>query len=137
MTEGHRHRFVKVKKEGLLARVLSTPIYYSTDYDRVDRSPYPWGLPSPESRRYYLSPLSIAHRWTGLTLWFRDEGDQQIEDISQRIQRHLWEMGRELRTRVEAAGLRFEDGIVSCESADPVEGNDFRLMLNWTPREES
>ena len=66
MTTGHKHRHLKVKKGGLIFRVLRKPLWYTRDVDRVDASPYPYGL--SESRGYYLSLLGVLHRWTGLTL---------------------------------------------------------------------
>lgn len=86
MTEGHVHRVVPVKRDGLIHRVLTKPLIYSGDLARIDASPYPWG-PDYTSRytgstwgpvdhtkwtRYYLSTLSILHRWTGLTLELGD-----------------------------------------------------------------
>jgi hypothetical protein len=57
-------------------RALRHPLYWVADPDelpRIERSPYPYG----EKTRYfagkpytcwYLSALSVLHRWTGLTL---------------------------------------------------------------------
>jgi hypothetical protein len=73
MTEGHRHRTVRVRHGGRLRRFLTKPRWHTTDIRRVDLSPYPYGMCTqhhsltwPEC--WYLSILSILHRWTGLTL---------------------------------------------------------------------
>ena len=76
MTAGHKHRVVRVKPDGWVLRALTKPLYWVCDPDelpRVDASRYPYG----EKKRFlggkaytcwYLSALSILHRWTGLTL---------------------------------------------------------------------
>lgn len=91
MTEGHTHRTVTVTKGGLAYRLLTKPLWHTrtTDHDasrakldRIDRSPYPYGpCPNPDHSTtsvhcWYLSALSVLHRWTGLTLYFEtpDEG---------------------------------------------------------------
>lgn len=93
MTPGHKHRTVKVARDGLIHRALTYPLVTSTDLRRVTESPYPWGpLPKrepisrgpgkkpypvpPQPDRYYLSGLSILHRWTGLTIWVPDEEER-------------------------------------------------------------
>jgi hypothetical protein len=88
MTEGHKHRELRVRKGGLIQRALTRPLYHTrtTDYDasrakfdRIDRSPYPYGpCQNPDHSTasvhcWYLSALSILHRWTGLTLRFPDD----------------------------------------------------------------
>lgn len=77
MTTGHRHRTVKIRNQGLL-RFLRTSLYQTTDRAKVDRSPYPYGVmvdlsaDNPLGEIYYLSVLSVLHRWTGLTIDRRD-----------------------------------------------------------------
>lgn len=74
MTPGHKHRTVKVRRDGLVQRVLQRPLITTTNLPRVEASPYPYGILldgqiQPDPREvYYLSALSILHRWTGLTL---------------------------------------------------------------------
>lgn len=68
MTQGHKHRMVKVKPGGLIHVVLTRPLVHSRDLPRVDRSPYPHGPCEDHPGCYYLSALSVLHRWTGLTL---------------------------------------------------------------------
>ncbi len=90
MTPGHKHRTVKVKKGGLIHRTLTYPLKTSTDLERVEESPYPWGPVAkrepispgpgkkphpvpPQPDAWYLSGLSILHRWTGFTLKVDDQ----------------------------------------------------------------
>lgn len=72
MTTGHKHRHLKVKKNGRLHRVLTKPLLMSTDLKHVEASAYPYGPVFPQMGMqcpvWYLSALSILHRWTGLTL---------------------------------------------------------------------
>jgi hypothetical protein len=50
-------------------RALRRPLYHSTDYAAVDRSPYPYGPCAKHGHFCWaLTPLGILHRWTGLTL---------------------------------------------------------------------
>lgn len=96
MTAGHKHRMLHVHRHWLLTRLLSHPLVFSDDLERVDASPYPWGpiagpgedaplmpggVPAPKHLRWhtdppghwYLSALSVLHRWTGLTLVIPDD----------------------------------------------------------------
>lgn len=87
MTTGHAHHLWTVKKGGLVQRVLRTPLLHfnapegSKAMARVERSPYPYG-PCPKREGacfghhhcWVLTPLGILHRWTGLTLYFPEEG---------------------------------------------------------------
>lgn len=79
MTDGHKHRHVVVPSwDRWYVRLLRKPLLHSTNYARVDRSPYPYGpcadpkcknsyrMPPPDC--WVLTPLGILHRWTGLTL---------------------------------------------------------------------
>lgn len=76
MTNGHKHREVKVRYPfRWYVRLLQKPLVVSRNLPMVDKSPYPWGpMPADEHVElppaYYLSTLSILHRWTGLTLRF-------------------------------------------------------------------
>lgn len=74
MTYGHKHREVGLPQ--WVIYLLRKPVYYQHDIDRVDASPYPYG----EKTRYvggvrrpvwYLSTLSILHRWTGLAVYVK------------------------------------------------------------------
>lgn len=77
MTPGHKHREVRVRRDGLRHGFLTRPRWHSTDGVKVDRSPYPYGPctdPIHEEREcWYLSILSVLHRWTGLTLRLDDD----------------------------------------------------------------
>lgn len=75
MTDGHKHRLLRVKRGGRLYRVLRHPLWHCRDLDRVNRSPYPYGpcaLSTEPVTCWTLSPLGILHRWTGLTLFVPD-----------------------------------------------------------------
>lgn len=84
MTTGHKHRVVRIRKGSRLHVLLTQPLVWShEDLSRVDNSPYPWG-PSNEAlfqrdpaapQPFYLSALSILHRWTGLTLQPEEKTD--------------------------------------------------------------
>lgn len=77
MTTGHQHRRVKVRRDGLVHRTLTRPLWHCMDVPRVDRSPYPYG-PCDEHRAcWYLSALSVLHRWTGLTLELPDPPEEE------------------------------------------------------------
>jgi hypothetical protein len=79
MTEGHKHRTVRVRKGGLIHRLLCKPLYWTDDRAKVDASPYPYGVyqyVSTDREVYWLSALSILHRWTGLTLEVKKEDGQ-------------------------------------------------------------
>lgn len=72
MTAGHKHRHVKIRQGSRLHAFLTKPRYYSVDMAQIMASPYPYGPVYPE-RGYgcpvwYLSILSVLHRWTGLTI---------------------------------------------------------------------
>lgn len=80
MTQGHKHHIVRAPR--LIRRALTAPLWRTENLARVDASPYPYGvilngeripdgklpkIPDP-AEVYYLSALSILHRWTGLCL---------------------------------------------------------------------
>lgn len=70
---------VRVKRGGLLTRALRYPLVHRRDLAAVDRSPYPYGpcALSPEPARCWtLSALSVLHRWTGLTLLYEKEVEE-------------------------------------------------------------
>jgi hypothetical protein len=77
MTDGHKHREIKVKRirvvHGLRRPI---PFTHTFNVDRVDRSKYPystcprWVLFSEEC--FYLTWLGFLHRWTGLALRWDD-----------------------------------------------------------------
>lgn len=77
MTTGHKHRHLRVRSwDTPLVRVLRRPLWHRSDTNRVDASPYPYGV-CPQTDQgaptcYTLSLLGILHRWTGLTLEVRE-----------------------------------------------------------------
>lgn len=88
MTDGHKHRIVRINPStrtgGALYAFLRKPRFHTTDLARVDASPYPYGpcrehplnwkdAPVEAPECYTLSVLSVLHRWTGLTLVWRNE----------------------------------------------------------------
>lgn len=88
MTPGHKHWNVRVRRGGIVHRLLTRPVIRTTNLPRVEASPYPYGIlldgeiqPDPPpvepdpSEVYYLSVLSILHRWTGLCLRLPKDGD--------------------------------------------------------------
>lgn len=84
MTDGHKHHFVVVpSKSTPLARLADwarrpLPLMHFTNLARVDASPYPYRPCDEHERCWCLTPLGIAHRWTGLTLIFEpSEPDAQ------------------------------------------------------------
>lgn len=71
MTDGHKHWTIKVKQDSRIVRFMRKPRLLTDNVRRVDRSPYPYGILVPPRDRhtwYYLSILSVLHRWTGLEL---------------------------------------------------------------------
>lgn len=77
-TKYHRHWNLKVKKDGLLYYLLRKPIHWACDLKKVDASPYPYGplvLRGKPTGWYYMSTLSVLHRWTGLVLEVEGEYD--------------------------------------------------------------
>lgn len=90
VTDGHKHRMLRVNVHSRLVRWLRKPLRHSTNYPRVDRSPYPY-RPCTDERcwtRYrhprpdcwVLTPLSILHRWTGLTLEYNACSDPECTE---------------------------------------------------------
>lgn len=89
MTEGHKHREVKVRSfDTRLVRLLRRPVLHvlvifpsgnenHEAMERVDASPYPYGpCPRTDPKHptcWVLTPLGILHRWTGLTLRTPDD----------------------------------------------------------------
>lgn len=84
-TPRHKHRMVRIpeNKFGLaVIRLLRKQIYRTTDLVKVEASPYPYGVvlnfkaevaPGELAQEvYYMSLLSVLHRWTGLTLDMRE-----------------------------------------------------------------
>lgn len=74
-TRFHRHWNLKVKKNGLLYYLLRKPVHWSGDLKKVETSPYPYGpliVNGKETGWWYMSTLSVLHRWTGLTLVVTD-----------------------------------------------------------------
>lgn len=74
MTAGHRHRTVRVKRDGWLDRALRIPtLWHSTNYDWIDRSRLVFGPCDDVGYCWRLSPLGLLHGLIGLTLEVRDE----------------------------------------------------------------
>lgn len=73
MTQGHQHWLLVVdsRRKAVLARALRKRVFRTWDEEGVDQSPYPYGYDETDGS-YYLSLLSILHRWTGLTLYWPD-----------------------------------------------------------------
>lgn len=84
MTEGHKHRTIKVKPNGLIERVLRYQFYVTKDRAWIERSRLVFG-PSrahgeretdPGAEWWGLSLLGICHGLFGLTLdvgWTADD----------------------------------------------------------------
>lgn len=68
MTAGHRHRIVRLKRDGLLWRALTRPTLHVTDARRAQRSRFVYGKVSTELNTYRLSPLGVLHGLIGLSL---------------------------------------------------------------------
>lgn len=73
MTDNHKHRTIKVKRGGLVERLLRKPtLLTSSNFERVDRSRMVWGPVYPElgmhSPAWRLTPLGLLHGVFGLTL---------------------------------------------------------------------
>lgn len=56
-------------------KLLRKPVFHSRDLPRVDASPYPY-CPCPLTDKnnptcWTMSTLSVLHRWTGLTLFYK------------------------------------------------------------------
>ena len=89
MTDGHKHRMITVSRNGLIRRVLTRPLLHTLGHnEQVETSPYPYGpCPKREGPCYshhdcwYLSALSILHRWTGLTLYYENPPDDPDEGV--------------------------------------------------------
>lgn len=78
MTTGHEHRIAHVESfDAWYVQLLRIPLLHFDVRDpkqlaKVEMSPYPYG-PCPmgnveKPTCWVLTPLSILHRWTGLTL---------------------------------------------------------------------
>ena len=68
MTEGHKHRTIRVRNNGLLRKALTRPTLAYTDTATAERSRFAWG-PTRCPDVWRLSPLGLLHGLTGLTLW--------------------------------------------------------------------
>lgn len=80
MTDGHKHRHIKVRRYGLMHVWLTTPRSHETDIDYVDASPYPYGKCPEHANCWYLSILSVLHKWTGLTLVTEESSSERRAD---------------------------------------------------------
>lgn len=76
MTAGHKHREIRVKRDGVVSRVLRYPLLRTRDREWVDKSILVFGTVDPPvyagDEQFYLSALGILHGWTGLTLRMKD-----------------------------------------------------------------
>lgn len=77
MTDGHRHRHVRLPRHGALLHLLQTPLARTADEHRADTSRWAWGAdreplggdgPVRYTTVYTLTPLGILHTLTGLTI---------------------------------------------------------------------
>lgn len=73
MTDGHRHRHVRLPLP--LVRLLTRPVFSTTDPARAVDSRFAWTLRPHEHEKneFTLSTLGILHGLTGLTLKIKDE----------------------------------------------------------------
>lgn len=72
----HRKRRYVTVHSIRLVRLLRRPIKRSltTDFWKADESKYPYGMiQHPAGTVYYISPLSILHRWFGVVLVWNDD----------------------------------------------------------------
>lgn len=91
----HRHWQVTVKRDGWVLRWLQKPLWHTRTvvpairnewdqnrWDRIDASPYPYGPCTGRGHDtahvecWYLSALSILHRWTGFSVWVQREPEE-------------------------------------------------------------
>lgn len=77
MTTGHKHREVRVKRDGWPYRVLRKPLLVLSDKHTayVDRSRLVFGVRTStrdHHEEYTLSLLGVLHALTGLTLRYED-----------------------------------------------------------------
>lgn len=78
MTVGHKHRTLKIKREGFLYRSLTKVLARTADPERAEKSRWVWGPGEPEriegdgpvrfAQVYELRVLGVLHSLTGLTL---------------------------------------------------------------------
>lgn len=69
MSDGHRHRHVTVKRDGLVVRVLRGIIVHrSANIEHVENSRLIYRGEPDSKGRYPLSLLGLLHGATGLTL---------------------------------------------------------------------
>jgi hypothetical protein len=77
----HKHQMLTVKSPSVWwVRLLRKPIFHTYDVPRMDRSLYPFcpcakhGFGSADiatATCWTMSTLSVLHRWTGLTLFYK------------------------------------------------------------------
>lgn len=78
-TRWHRHWTWRPKSKRF-ASFLRQPRYITTDIAQVMRSRYPYGrLSETTPQMYYLSLLSVLHRWTGVVLYWEDEESGNVD----------------------------------------------------------
>lgn len=77
MTEGHRHRTLHLPAGSARLHLLQTPLARTANPDRANKSRWVWGAeqepvagdgPVRYATTYVLTPLSILHTITGLTI---------------------------------------------------------------------
>lgn len=86
MTEGHKHRTVRIHKDDFLLKILTKPLPFGkknyAQLAKVEASPYPYrtyingswvadkNLPTEpgKNEEYRLTMLALLHRWFGLVL---------------------------------------------------------------------
>lgn len=77
MTTGHKHREITLKEHGIVLHLLQTPLARTADEARANQSRWVWGETLERGWSggvaeyfpvYVLTPLSILHTLTGLTV---------------------------------------------------------------------
>lgn len=101
MTTGHKHRFIAAKRGGWIERILRTPLYVTTNLDKVERSRFVYvetqlALGHEHDHCWYLSLLGVLHPLTGLSLVI----DQPGQTSTWKQRRHWAKVARQ-RQRTE------------------------------------
>lgn len=81
MTDGHKHRYLYVKKYGPLWRLLRKPIYYTEDDKKAEKSPFVYTDDPHVGGLYYMSLLGFLHGLFGVTLMYDESDEHYISDI--------------------------------------------------------
>lgn len=87
MTDGsifktpHKHRYLYVKKNGPMMRLLRKPIYYTEDDEKADKSPFVYTDDPYIGGLYYMSLLGFLHGLFGVTIVYDEPDEYRISDI--------------------------------------------------------